>query len=67
MQFSPKGFAVLLLATFWFIAICNWLGIEAFDPDRYEMWRFPVLLSRIVVVVSAVAGIGYAILWLRNR
>ncbi len=67
MRHSPKGFAVLLLATFWLIAICNWLGIEAFSDDKYEMWEFPVLLSRIVVVVSAVAGIGYAIQWLRNR
>ena len=67
MQLSPKGYAVLLLATFWLIAICNWLGIESFSPDKYEMWKFPVLLSRTVVVVSAVVGVGYAIFWIRNH
>ena len=67
MQLSPKGYVVFVLAIFWSIAICNWLGIESFSYDKYEMWRVPVLLSRVVVVVSAVAGIGYAILWIRNR
>ena len=67
MRLSLKGYAVLLLAAFWLIAIANWLGIEAFSPEQYEMWELPVLVSQIVVVVSAVAGIGCAILWLVNR
>ncbi len=67
MQFPPKGYIALFLATCWMIAICNWLGIESFSSDKYELWKTPVLLSRIVVVVSVAAGMGYAILWIRNR
>ncbi len=67
MKLSPKAYAVLFLAACWAIAICNWLGIESFSSDKYELWEFPVLLSRFVVIISVVAGVGYLISWIRSR
>ena len=66
MQLSLKGYIIVFLLACWVIAICNWLGFESFNPDKYEMWEFPVLLSRIVVIGSALFAAGYAIVKVRG-
>ena len=66
MQLSLKDFAFVFLVACWTIAICNWTGCATFSPDKYAVWEFPVLLSRIVVFASAPFAVGYAIVKVRG-
>ncbi len=66
MQLSLKDFAFVFLVASWTIAICNWTGCSSFSPDKYAVWEYPVLLSRIVVIGSALFAVGYAIVKVRG-
>ncbi len=66
MSSGGMTFVGLIFAACWLIAIGNWLGWEVFDPEKDEMWAFPVLFSRIVVVGSIVFAVGY-VFWKIRR
>ena len=49
MQYPLKEFSILFLVACRVIASYDWLGVDLFSHNKYEIWEFPVM--RVVVTV----------------